>query len=367
MAWIAIMTAALRVAEPVPPPDAQELPAVASDHVVARVREGRCCGHRRRTITRSGSWVRDERLYADRSETSYSDFASGTSLRIWRDSTGEVQKVAIERSRSRRSSLFIRRTPTGRRDTALGEPCTIWSLAAEGYRLESCETADGIQLWRRHPSPRDGSNLSSEDAVLVERRPVRPDEVRPPADFFRLMPPIRTDAATGPDSSGYEVRLVSRGSGRAREQVRRESGSLASGHFDQDGMRSYWGSDGATAFSYRTDGDGVPISLEISRIDTEGPRPVPARWEPVPGRRPRSVLGERCTWQQRADIRSTDIRHECRTADGIALMTFTDPHWDSRDVHYRATHLSRGPLARGAFAVPAAALDWAAWGVAPPS
>lgn len=76
------------------------------------------------------------------------------------------------------------------------------------------------------------------------------------------------------------------------------------------------------------------------------------------------MLGERCTWQEDTGIQLSDAHYECRTSDRVPLMLEDHWHWvDAIDI-YTARSLSRRPLGSHVFAPPAAAVDWAAWGVA---
>ncbi len=371
LAWAAQAAAAAGA-----PPGAEEMPAQAVDHV-AVVEQAAMHGYlaRRREIIRSGTWLREARFAPDERGTSYSDFASGATFRIGLNPLGAVLSVSASRHRPGGYYFQTRRTATGRRDTALGEDCAIWSLVrigdaeGEGIEVQVCETADGIQLWRRALSRRNGTLLSEERATSFERRPVRPEEVRPPADLFALAPWPRGAAVPAPDVPGYEVRLTSRSRGAVQEQILRRHGPLWSGQRDSDGgTRQYWARDAVSRFSYSAEPDGRPLELAVSRLGP-GPRLVelgPPRWQRVGGRAPRTVLRERCTWQEDASVRSTDIHYTCRTADEIPLMLEDDWHWDSVTDIWVARSLVRRAWAPGDFAPPAAATDWASWGVAPP-
>jgi len=348
------------------PPHARHLPTAAVDHVVVmEVREGMCltCADHRSTIIRSGSWVREERTYPDRTETRYSDFGSGTSLLVARDPQGTVLMLRVERSIREGSWQRLRRQPAGRRDSALGESCEIWAVSGDYYSLESCETADGIVLWTRNPRY---PNLGSSRSLSVERRPVGPEEVRPPADLFDVAPwPQR--AADPSDGVGYEVVLTSDTRGTLRTEVWRRQGSLVSGWGEgrHDEGTSFWAADGVSRFSYRVDAQGRAFELTVQRSDY-GLRLVRGdRWERVSGRRPVRLLGERCTWQDETSIRSTDIHYQCRTADGVPLILEYDWHWDDTTDIYRARSLVRRPLTPADFSPPPEAIRWSTWGVDP--
>ena len=342
------------------PPEAQDLPAAAVDHVVImEVEESVCitCGAHRRTLTRSGSWVREERVYADRSETYYSDFASATSFRVVRNRQGEVVKLSAERFRDKDDYRATSRAATGRYDTTLGERCEIWALTSPFLKGESCETADGVQLWIRLGS------VSSARATSVERLPVGAGDARAPADFFRLAPWPKPPAD---GRGGYEVRLVSTTRGKPRREVLRRQGIWGSGRSDSDsGTSLFWAADESSRFSYTEGADGRPLALEVALWSASlFSNDAGGRWERVRGRSARTVLGERCTWQENVSIRSTDVQYECRTTDGIPLLLEHHWHWNSIIDLYTAASLVRRPLTATDMAPPPASVDWGAWGVA---
>lgn len=279
-----------------------------------------------------------------------------------RDRQGAIVRLSAERALEPDAFGPHRREPTERYETLFGERCRIWVWSARFLNQESCETADGIQLWSRRLTSAPGKYLSSERAVSFERRPVRPVEVRPPPDFFQLAPWPKLTAGAGP---GFEVRLDSTTRG---EQVRRRQGSLTSRRHDPgDGTHNFWGSNELGQYFYQADDVGRPVRLQVVLWSTPPlrlPRPGD-RWEAVAGRDARTVLGENCTWQEETSTRSTDAHYECRTADGIPLMLEDDWHWhDTTDV-YTAHSLARRPLTEADVAPPAESIDWLAWGVVP--
>jgi hypothetical protein len=342
------------------PPGADNLPAQAVDHIVVMEdRRADCatCASYRRTITRSGSWAKDEHAYADHSETIYSDFASGTSFTLRRNRAGVLERLLIERDFETRGRSGMRRARTDRRDTLLGETCEIWTVTSRllSTETETCETADGIMLWRRfldRVSPR---------AVSVERRAVRPEEVRPPAGLFAEAPWPTLDRRSAAGAVGYEVQLAV---GRDDMTALRGQGGNVSGwsRDPRDGL-SVWGTGGDRRFSYRADAKGRPVRLEV---DLHGDRGYVARWEAVAGRPPRRVLGESCIWQDDANTWSSDESFDCRTADGIPLLLETSWHWTGETEIKRARSLARRPLTDADMAPPPGTRDWASWGVTPP-
>jgi hypothetical protein len=347
------------------PPEAEYLPAQAVDHVVVMdERRADCsnCPLHRRTITRSGSWVKDERSYSDRTETIYSDFASGTSFTLHRNREGALVTLLVERNFEPEGRYGVRRRPTGRRDSGLGEPCEIWTLTTtlSQTEQESCESADGVLLWSR------SHGQVSPQAVSVERRPVRPEEVRPPADLLDRVPWPRFDRAAPMGQGGYEVELTSRSRGTERTSTLLSQGSLHSSRSEdrRDEGLTFVAGDGRTSYRYQVDVRGRAVQLQagLPRLRLND---IPARWEQVAGRNARRVLGEQCTWQINASLQSTDTHYQCRTTDGVPLMLEFNWHWDSVIDIYTARRVMRRPLTAADIAPPAAALDWASWGVTP--
>lgn len=348
------------------PPQARELPAQSVDHVATmEVRESGClsCRDHRSTIIRSGSWIREERTYPDRIEIRFSDFESGTSILFARDLEGAVLLFSVERAVAQASWRDLRRESTGNRDSALGETCEIWAIRGEYRDLESCETADGIVLWTRNPGNPD---LGTSRAVSIERRSVDPAKVRPPRDLFTLAPWPHLSAVL-PEDMGYEVELTSNTRGSERTDLRRRQGHVASGWHEgrHDEGTIFWAGDGTNQFSYAVDVEGRALSLSVQRSDYGFRLDGGGRWEGVPGRRPESLLGELCTWQDETSIRSTDIHLQCRTVDGVPLMLEHDWHWDDTTDVYRARRVIRRQLAAADLAPPPEATQWATWGIDP--
>ena len=161
--------------------------------------------------------------------------------------------------------------------------------------------------------------------------------------------------------------LTSRPGGVERTTVLRRQGNLRFNRQEgrDDGTLYFSGGDGTASYVYQVDPQGRATRLEagLPRLRGWGGDP---RWEVVPGRRPRRVLGETCTWQDETSIRSSDIHYDCRTADGIPLMTETRWHWTGEVEIERARRLVRRPLTEADLTLPPEARDWANWGVAPP-
>jgi hypothetical protein len=362
-AWLApILLAAQPAASPVVPPEAEDLPVSAPDHVVRMEGDRPCsdCEPYRQTVIRSGPWVREEGVSSNLHQIHYSDFETNTSFSIVRGLDERFQWLIVERASQAGDRYRLRRRRTGSSASWLGEPCEIWSMTAPHFDGDACETQDGVQLWSRQLNNLGGI-FSSTHAVSVERRPVRREEAKPPADFFTELPPLAAGAAD--DAAAFEVRFVfGRGRDRVEELFRQSGRTRFTRRQAADDSVEYWGSDERVTFTYRVGADGRPVRLNVSQSDRDEPRLE--TWEPVPERRWRLLYGERCRWQQRAEDERADETYHCRTASGITLMVEFRPD-DREPILYRALSLRRGPLEPDAFAIPAPATDWASWGVEP--
>ncbi len=364
-AWLVPLLLAVQVeVPPEAPPEAQDLPARAPDHVVRMEGDRPCsdCEPYRRTVIRSGPWVREEGLGFNIHQIHYSDFETDTSFSIVRGLNDSFQWLTVQRDTQALARYRLRRQRIGSNVTWLGEPCEIWSMNSPIYDGDSCETADGVQLWKRQLNG-DGGIMSSNQAVSVERRPVRRREAQVPADFFGQLPSLGAGAAE--DAAAFEVRFVfGRGRDRVEELYRQSGRARLIRRRSADNSVAYAGSDERVTFTYDIGADGRPVRLNTAYNHQPDPSRRPETWEPVPGRRWRLLYGERCRWQRRAEGEQGGESHHCRTAGGIPLMIEFRPH-DREPILYRAASLRRGPLEPGAFAIPADAGDWANWGVVP--
>jgi hypothetical protein len=341
-------------------------PPQAADHVV---RHEIVAGHGassgdRSIVYRSGSLIRiDSTMYGGPMGTSYTDLARGLVVSSQRDRAGVVQAVAIGRSFERPRRL----PPTGRQDRALGESCAIRRLTDErmGSNSEICETSDGILLWYAFWYPHSADRIVMYmRATAVERRPVHPEEVLPPRDLLALglTPPPATAAA--PSEPDHEVEMVGDEPADG-SYVQRRHGRFFSNARQTPGERTLYIGNGAITVDFKEDEAGRPLSLTIARVESGAFDRRAARWERVSRRRPERLLGETCTWQEDAAVRSTDRHYYCRTGDGIVLKTEAWYHWTGRTQRFTARRLSRQPLRDADFAVPPRALDWANWGITP--
>lgn len=353
------------------PPEAHMAPPAAADHIaVMTVSRGHGPpGEDRHVVMRSGSWIREERTTQGRTSSYHSDLRSGVSIGYARDPAGRVFYFTMSRHPDSDRYYLMRRAPTGRSARALGERCDLWSTTrlnerpGEGVNWLSCETRDGVQLWTRAESMRSGSVLSSARTVSVERRRLRPDEVRPPAALFDLA--IWRDGATFPRAAAthYAVRFAaSRGLPGARA-VRRQGDWTYSERPGLDGGRSVTIENGVAFYHYAEQADGRPVQLQLQRRRAGEPLTAEGGWRLIEHRAAATVLGETCRWRVPVNLPTDTTRNECHAEDGVPLM-LEEGGWGSV-TRYTATSVSRAPLAASDFAPPDRSLDPAAWGFAP--
>ncbi|HTU13175.1 MAG TPA: hypothetical protein VMG08_19965 [Allosphingosinicella sp.] len=350
---------------------ASHVPPRAVDHVsrIEVVTDYGASSGDRSIVYRSGQHVRvDGMQYGRIRGSSYRDLARGLVVSTAVDADGALLTVTIAPPYNQSRRL----PPTGRRDRVIGEECAIRRVADErmGSNYELCETEDGIPLSYAFWYPRDGDRIVMyERATAVERRPVRPEEVLPPRDLLARVSAAPASAAAPAAQAvpDHEVEMVADDPADG-SYVQRHHGRHFSERRSSPEGRSLRTGNGALSFSYREDPAGRPLSLEITRGGaTRLDRRIrlELRWEPVLGRPPEHVLGETCTWQDNAAVRSTDRHHYCRTADGITLKTEAWFHWTGHTQRFTARRLSRAPLRDEDFALPGHVLQWGHWGITP--
>jgi hypothetical protein len=224
--------------------------------------------------------------------------------------------------------------PTGRRETALGERCKVWTsepLVQErvyGGPVLSCITADGIVLWT-------GRRQHYARAVSLERRPIAWSEMLPPREllswsYWAHHFPVPPESAT----PAYEIGFTG--------GIQRLHGELTS-YSDDEG--NYWLRNRDAAFVYSVVRGGEAYTLH-TRIEPQLPVPSPALDDDATpmDRPPSRIRGERCNWYRTDPHASWGMFSRCVTDDGIALVRVTD-HYDNTeqpDERYVATHFRRG-------------------------
>lgn len=323
---------------------------------------------RRYNIVRSGSWLREGGTADRRTGYAYSDFASGISIAYWGDAEG-YQGLTIRRHASSDNYGLYQRRPTGTHERVLGEDCEVWQttrvqpIAGAELSLLSCDTADGIQLWSRAVSSR-GVIIAESRTTSFRRRPVRPEEIRPPADLLRwthwrslvAREPLPAWPAHRPRN--YELHLQGNGSeyGGERERMLRSHDDWT--YMDtirHQGDRSVRVDNRVIMVDYQADADGRPVALVIQRLQP-GWNGGPA-YVPVDPPASESVIGEACIWSHWGDYRY------CVTTDGLPLRIREHHHVLVADL--TATRLVRRQPPLAALMPPAEAFDWERWGITP--
>lgn len=260
---------------------------------------------------------------------------------------------------------------TGERQTHLGESCTVWEVSRSkliqgrsGISHLSCVTDDGIEIWQKSLISRDV--VSSAEATEIERRPVSPEEVRPPRSLLALdwpdrdlLPPIP------PEKPDHEVVLEMRYStgGTAIRTMRRHgpwqfteetAGKQRTITIVHD-LQQIW-------LRYSSDESGAPKRLTILRppATERATIPVALRQRGDPDRT-EVVLGETCRWfdiMPGADAGAL----ACLTEDGIELK---ETSWvgTSHPSKWTAIRLARRAIAIDEIKPPAELLAPQTWSI----
>lgn len=250
---------------------------------------------------------------------------------------------------------------TGERQTHLGESCTVWNVRREDSgrlpTLLSCVTDDGIELWRKIIKP-DGSQFSVQ-ATRLERRPVAPEEVRPPHSLLALNWWESADLAqTRPEAPDHE--LVMSGRGNTKRTIRRHRAWVSVEETIQDARRIVRVTHDSRRMwlSYSADATGA---TERMTIFTAVAPPSPPMLPQDLGRT-ETILGETCQWLDLAPDMTDTSRSACVTKDGIRLKEQTT----ARDIvlsSWTAVRLTRGPVGVDAVKPPVALFEPSLWGL----
>ena len=155
------------------------------DYVVTMVERP---GDYSRRVSHHGDWTRVDRMEgSNHFSTKYFSANGLAAIHIY----SPLASVSFERGGERSPYADTEPRRTGERQTHLGESCTVWDVrrdnggqASGGLSHMSCITDDGIELWNKSISR--NSVISSAEATRVERRPVAPDDVRPPRALLML-------------------------------------------------------------------------------------------------------------------------------------------------------------------------------------
>lgn len=341
------------------------LPPTAADHVVTMERTPRQSlprGVGRTVVHRSGTLLREDVTYRSGVTRAYVNLARNTSVVLGLDDEGRTVGFAISANGLSPIPGYRRLAPTGRRDREGGKDCGIsrmvMNIMPSGY--EVCETADGIQLWRATWYPAGGSTRMESRATTIERRPVLPAEVLPPRDLLALTGRVASRGATG--EADYEVHLTAQSDESYRLVLRRRGGLRAREWWSPNESRWLDVTGDAAALRFAETKRGQPLMLSLNL--QERPQSTD-RWEVAGNRQPEQLLGETCIWLRDRMPPNEDGQSECRTRDGIPLMTETRSHNGGMVTRSVARSFSRRTPDLAHFTPPARALDWGTWGITP--
>jgi hypothetical protein len=253
---------------------------------------------------------------------------------------------------------------TGERQTFLGEACEVWNLSKDLVHRDarglSCVTPDGIELWSRiENAPGD----SFETTAMV-RKPVDPDEVRPPAERLDLKSWLTTaNGVARPSDSPGDVTVVMQSRTKANPHERVVTRTIRRHYpwtYTEDvyakGERKITFKNEAERLSivFRSDAMGEPLQLSI----TKALRAFAYQKLPDSGRN-ETILGETCVVSERK------FRHgysnQCHTADGVMLKDESGDWGEMYDLV--AVKLDRAPVDLEAVLPPSRIFARAAWGI----
>jgi hypothetical protein len=341
------------------------------DHVVTMVESQYSRKIAAWNVTHQGDWTRVDRVSDSYSFTEYVSTNGIANLRIH----GQDSAVSFVHGREPNYSGADREARnTGERQTHLGENCTVWDVwrikrERAGYDLShlSCITDDGIELWQR--SVGGNSVVSSAEATRVERRPVAPDEARPPLtlltlDWWDQNVPAPTAPATPDHETIMELSGNSAEAGKSIRVTRRlgpwqslgetVNGVLRSLHITHDSHQM--------RFDYSNGEPSAPKRLDITRAASAPGNPAtPASGQPRDMNRSEAILGETCGWFDTAPEMADAGRSACLTRDGIVLKE--EGHSRSTNWTWTAVRLTRRAVSLDEIKPPAALLEPQLWGV----
>ena len=326
-----------------------------------------------RVVTRHGEWTRIDSTSGTPPETAYYRHGSNAYVTDNGSITFFRRNVKLEYDHQARN--------TGERQTHLGESCTVWetarsktdSPARHSFTDLSCFTDDGIELWHRRFGAQGISWLA--EAIRIERRPVAPEEVRlPPAllalnwwngnvsasatavDHETVME--LSDSRVRPDGSNPASPTI-RTTRRAGPWLFKEviAGSQRKIEISHDSIRM--------RLTYESGGPDAREQLSIARPDPEpakaGSAPPGKSFQPVPGDRYDTVLGERCRWFDMTAGMADAGTNACFTDDGIMLKE--EHHSRSALRTWTATRFVRRPVTIDEAKPPAELLQARTWGL----
>jgi hypothetical protein len=255
---------------------------------------------------------------------------------------------------------------TGERQTLLGEDCEVWNLskalARPDARRLSCVTPDGIELWSRIEN--DILPGTSFETTAIMRKPVAPDEVRPPADRLDLESWLTTPKGVpAPSNSPGDVTVIMQSRIKANQDwqvqtrtIRRHYPWTYTEDVDGKGGRKITFNNEVDRLGivFQSNATGDPVQLSI----TKALRAFVDQKLPDSGRT-ETILGETCIVSEEHFREGNS--NQCRTADGVMLKDATSDHGAMYDLV--AVKLDRAPVDLDAVLPPPRLFMRATWGI----
>jgi hypothetical protein len=318
------------------------------------------------TVSRSGGWIRIDKVENHAASTVYAGVGVPVSVSLARDEAGRYLGLQIDPEAYDSSpGIQYDSSKTGAVETALGERCEVWNVyrapadrGMGGWARTGCVTADGVELWRKTVG-RYGE-MSSARAFSVKRRPIGARAVHPPGDLLDLRAWGVADVAGAGGRPDFEVVLaVDPGSNRPAMTIRRHAPWIYEDASDFRGVRTVSSRrlDGLMWISASVQADGRPKMFSIRRNTSN---PAPLENAPATGRS-ETVLGERCAWVNTTPNMQDYGRLECRTDDGVPLRIRIESRGSSYG--YIATQVRRRPVALAEVVPPGDMLKPEFWGL----
>ncbi|MFY9289270.1 MAG: hypothetical protein WAP03_01015 [Methylorubrum rhodinum] len=345
-------------------------PDGAPDYVVTYLVEagGSVRKPRTKTVSHHGAWTRIEQSGGDHPSISYVAKSRRITQRFWSNNAASVAGFSEEwgeRQDGERWQTDARRT-TERRLIA-GERCTVWLVwhsLQQKLEKKSCVTEDGIEV--ASFTETDRGTLVLDEAVKVERRALRAEDVTParhlfdPAFWFSQ---AELQASTADVTTKFnpndEVRLKrsdeTRPSARSGiTEVRRRYGTVTSiMTLKSDGEWQHKLSFGSRLlFVFQSDASGAYGSFSVTHLTGHD-------GHVKMDRAPDIILGESCIWYDDAPGMMDASSHNCETPDGAVLKTVQRSRSHLNEM--TAQILRRGANQPADFSLPSNLSDMREW------
>jgi hypothetical protein len=345
------------------------------DHVVTLIeRNSPGRGGVTRTVYSHRDWTRVDTKSGGYTSSSYRQRDCKASVQFFPGSNSEARTLVIRRGCDR--SLPYDYTPfrTDEQQSIAGERCSVWgthrSKASAGFTLEytSCVTDDGIELWSK-ATGRRGDVVAFVEATAVERIPVAPADVYPPADLLKIDGWF-TEAAdrSDPGRPDFEVVMQREGGAATTRTVRRRGHWIYEEETSGGVLKTVSINNSARGLGFAVrDLDTDKPALTLSTLSQADIAEIAAAVAQNPMKpkalgRHEVVLGERCEWFDMTPGMADASYGACRTGDGITLKDIRSGRGreDRTDV---AIRLTRRPIALDEIKPPPALLDRTTWGL----